>query len=92
MLAVVSLLIWAIFFARHGLTSPAGLSRLLSVLGLNIDIVGVMIASRRTPYFGLFADGGAVELKRQKAEQRSFEWGMLVIALGLLLQTLGMLV
>jgi hypothetical protein len=91
-LAIVSLLIWAIFFARHGLASPAGFSRLLSVLGLNIDIVGVMTASRRTPYFGLFADGGDVEFKRQKAEQRSFERGMLVIAFGLLLQTLGMLI
>ncbi|WP_031429629.1 MULTISPECIES: hypothetical protein [Methylomicrobium] len=91
-LIFTTLLIWVWFFVSHGFSGETAFNKFLSLLGLNIDIVGVTIASLKPPYYGLFCDGGAIEFKRQKAEHESFKRGMFLIALGLLFQALGVLV
>lgn len=90
-IAAVTLVVWVWFFSRHDLHEPGVLNKFFSVLGLNIDTIGVVVASLKPPYFGSFHDGGAVEMKRQKAERASFENGMFIVAIGLFLQALGVL-
>ncbi len=89
---IPTFIIWIWFISGPGLESPFHWNKFLSLLGLNIDIFGVVIASLKPPYFGLFADGGMVEFKRGQAEQESFKKGMFIVAIGLLFQALGVLV
>ncbi len=49
-------------------------------------IIGVIIASIEAPYFGLFADGGDLEIKRSKVKEKYYKWGLLLIGIGFLLQ------
>ena len=38
-------------------------AKFFSIIGLYIDIIGVLIASLKTPYLGAFLDGGELEHK-----------------------------
>lgn len=66
--------------------------KFLSIIGLYIDILGVLIASLKTPYFGAFMDGGESERKRGDEEKKWFVRGMYLIALGMILQVLGVVI
>ena len=81
-----TLLIWSLFFSKRVPLKIVSIPPFLSVLGLNIDINGVIIASIEAPYFGLFADGGDQESKRSKVKEKYFKWGLLFIGFGFLLQ------
>jgi hypothetical protein len=70
---------------------PINVTKYLSLLGLYIDIIGVVIASLKTPYYGAFYDGGKIEINRQKVEKKYFQIGMLLIAIGMILQTCGVM-
>ncbi|HEL5052545.1 TPA: hypothetical protein UOA92_000300 [Stenotrophomonas maltophilia] len=80
--------IWVAFWL---LISPdhERLKTVLTLVGLNIDIVGVVWASLSPPYYGAFADGGELEFKRKEVQERAFRRGMLLVALGFLLQGLS---
>lgn len=91
LIVFTTLLVWPSFFYFNPI-SAFKLSKLLSVLGLFIDVIGVVIASLETPYYGSFHDGGAIEHKRAAVESAYFRVGMLLIGLGFLLQALGTLV
>lgn len=65
------------------------LKTVLTLAGLNIDIVGVVWASLSPPYYGLFMDGGELEHKRKEVQERAFRFGMSLVALGFLLQGLS---
>jgi len=81
------LVIWPLFYCvTDHLTN-----KLLSVAGLNIDIIGVVVASLKTPFYGHFHDGGKIEITRANVEKRYFQFGMWLIALGFFLQALGTL-
>ncbi|NJK94002.1 MAG: hypothetical protein HC905_02905 [Bacteroidales bacterium] len=67
------------------------LTKYLTVAGLYIDIIGVIIASLKTPYYGSFMDGGKIEILRQKVENKSFKKGMYLIAIGMVFQMTGTL-
>lgn len=84
------LIIWPLFYYITDFTQNFK-NKLLSVLGLNIDIIGVVIASLKTPFYGLFFDGGDIKHKRANVEKKYFKFGMLLIALGFFLQALGIL-
>lgn len=88
LLACSTVLIWPAFFHFNPVDS-LNLTELLSALGLYIDIIGVVVASLKTPYYGSFHDGGAIEIKRAKIEANYFKVGMLLIGLGFLLQAFG---
>ena len=91
MVVVPFSVIWVLFYCFTDFKSPY-VSKLLTVLGLSIDLFGVTIASLKTPHYGLFHDGGAIEVKRANVERKYFQIGMLLIAVGLLFQTLGSLI
>lgn len=84
------LIIWPIFYCATDLTKSFT-NKLFSVAGLNIDIIGVVVASLKTPYYGLFLDGGKIENTRANAEKKYFQFGMWLIALGFFFQALGTL-
>lgn len=91
MIVVPFLAIWTLFYYLTDFKSPYA-AKLLTIVGLSIDIIGVTIASLKTPFYGLFHDGGAIEVKRADVERKYFQSGMLLIAIGLLFQTLGSLI
>lgn len=84
------LAIWPVFFFLSDLTNHFA-NKLLSVVGLNVDIIGVVIASLKTPFYGFFHDGGKIEIHRANVERRYFQFGMWLIAAGFFLQALGTL-
>ena len=69
---IATVMIWVLFlnYNRVWIQNSFPLSKFLSVLGLNFDLLGVLIASSKTKYFGNFADGGDVERKRQEKENK----------------------
>lgn len=81
------LVIWPVFFC---VSDPTKIftNKLLSVLGLNIDIIGVVVASLKTPFYGIFHDGDKIEVYRENAEIKYFQVGMWLIAAGFFLQAL----
>ncbi|HGM6772829.1 TPA: hypothetical protein ACKQAW_003424 [Stenotrophomonas maltophilia] len=82
--AVLWLAYWLLISPEH-----ERLKTVLTLAGLNIDIVGVVWASLSPPYYGAFADGGELEFKRQEVQERAFKRGMSLVALGFLLQGLA---
>ncbi len=87
-----TIVIWVWFISLNSFISPSTINKLLSLIGLNIDIIGVIIASLKAPYYGLFVDGGKIEFKRQQVEHESFKRGMFIVVVGLFFQALGLLV
>ncbi len=79
------------FLIYESRTKCISLTKYLSVGGLYIDIIGVVIASLKTPYYGSFYDGGQIEIERAKVEKKYFQRGMSLIALGMILQTISTL-
>lgn len=82
--------IWPIFYYTTDLTGKFT-TKLLAVIGLNIDIIGVVVASLKTPFYGFFHDGGKIEITRSNVEKRYFQIGMSLIALGFFFQALSTL-
>lgn len=89
LLAVSTVLLWSVFFYLNPVLCGIKISKILSAIGLYIDILGVAIASLKTPYYGSFHDGGDIELKRAKVEERYFKFGMLLIGIGFFLQAMS---
>lgn len=83
-----TLVLWLTFWLLIG-PDHERIKTTLTLLGLNIDIVGVVWASLTAPYFGAFADGGAVEHKRRRVQERAFQIGMCMVGVGFLLQGLA---
>ena len=73
-------------------TKSFTLKEILSSIGLYFDILGVIIASLKTPYYGLFADGGTINFKRERIDKQYFQRGMYIIACGFLLQAISNLI
>jgi hypothetical protein len=84
------LVIWPLFYYFADFTSGVT-NKFLLVAGLNIDIIGVVVASLKTPYYGNFHDGGKIEHARANVEKMYFQCGMWLIAFGFFLQALGTL-
>lgn len=93
MLVVPLLAIWIPFlflcYVNYGSELTA---KVLTLTGLNVDIIGVVIASLKTPVYGIFADGGSLQAKQAEVEKKYFQRGMLLIAFGLFLQALGSII
>lgn len=90
-LLVVTIAVWWLYIKSFSEPSAFSKTKLFSVLGLYVDMWGVAIASLKTPYYGLFLDGGAIEVKRQNAERKVFQLGMFLVGIGLVFQALGVL-
>ncbi len=88
-LILASALIFGLFICYYDRISEA---KILSVIGLYVDIVGVVVASLKTPYYGAFYDGGQIEIKRQNVERKYFQIGMFLVGLGMILQAIGTIV
>ncbi len=69
MIIVPFLVIWVLFYNLTDFNLPYK-SKLLTIIGLNIDIIGVTIASLKTPFYGHFCDAGAIEVKRANIEKK----------------------
>lgn len=89
-IALSVLVIWPLFYYVTDLTKDLP-NKLLSAIGLNVDIIGVVVASLKTPFYGIFRDGGKIEITRANVERKYFQFGMWLIAVGFLLQALGTL-
>ena len=89
-IALSVLVIWPLFYCVTDLSKNLP-NKLFSVAGLNVDIVGVVVASLKTPFYGIFHDGGKIEITRANVEKKYFQFGMWLIALGFFLQALGTL-
>lgn len=89
-IALSVLVIWPLFYCATDLTKNLP-NKLLSVTGLNIDIIGVVVASLKTPFYGMYHDGGKIEITRANVERKYFQFGMWLIAIGFFLQALGTL-
>lgn len=92
MVVVPTVAIWAMFFLWPGAAEPHLLKTVLSISGLNVDIVGVVVASLKAPYFGSFLDGGKIEFKREAADRKAFQVGMVLVGIGFFLQAIAVLV
>ena len=84
------LIIWPWFYYATDF-SKLPLAKFLTLAGLNIDIIGVVVTTLKTPFYGHFHDGGHIEVIRATAEKRYFLIGMWFIAAGFFLQALGAL-
>lgn len=91
LIVCATLVIWPSFLYFNPLCSTS-IAKILVVLGLYVDIVGIVIASLKTPYYGSFADGGEIEVRRGKVEHKYFQAGMLLVGLGFLLQAFGSII
>ena len=89
---IATIIIWPLFFIIKGLSIFNNVGPFLSVLGLYIDIIGVVMASVEAPYFGLFADGGDIERKRTIAKEKYFKIGLMLIGIGFLLQGIAIII
>lgn len=89
LLLISTVSLWSVFFYLNPVLCEIKTSKLLSVIGLYIDVLGVAIASLETPYYGSFHDGGAIEKRRAKVEEKYFRIGMLLIGVGFFFQALG---
>ena len=78
-----------LFLINQAHFKPLTLGQITNISGLYIDFWGVIIASLKTPYYGSFFDGGEIEKKRQKVDEKYFKYGMILVLLGLLLQALS---
>lgn len=90
LIVCATVIIWPAFLYFNPICLLSA-SKLLVVIGLYVDIIGVVIASLKTPYYGLFADGGEIEVKRGNVERKYFPAGMLLVGIGFLLQAFGSL-
>ena len=86
---IVSLVIIPFAFVKFVNFHQPFLPKFLSVLGLLVDIVGVTIATLKTPYYGSFHDGGQIEIWRREEEDKYFKVGMFLIAIGAFFQAFG---
>lgn len=89
LLTISTISLWSVFFYLNPIICDIEKSKFLSTTGLYIDIIGVVIASLKTPYYGIFYDGGEIEVKRARAEEKYFKIGMLLIGFGFFLQAMG---
>lgn len=85
---MLSILIWPLFIVTYDICGNF-IKKLISVLGLHIDLIGAVVASLKTPHFGDFYDGGRLESTRAKVEQKYFQMGMSLVAAGFLLQAIA---
>jgi hypothetical protein len=67
-------------------------AKFFSIIGLYIDIIGVLIASLKTPYLDAFLEAGELESKRANEEKKWFMKGMYLIAFGMILQVFGIII
>ncbi|AOX63630.1 hypothetical protein BIZ42_16375 [Stenotrophomonas sp. LM091] len=91
MVVVPTAAIWSMFFLWPSAAEPHLLKTVLSISGLNVDIVGVVVASLKAPYFGAFSDGGELEFKREAADRKAFQTGMVLVGIGFFLQAISVL-
>ena len=85
-------IIWPFFLIERGLPSCNNIIPFISVLGLYVDIIGVIIASIDAPYFGPFPDAGEVEKKRIKLKEKYLKIGLSFIGIGFLLQGIAAII
>ncbi len=86
---LTTIIIWPLFFIKLGFPFCDHIVPFFTVLGLYIDILGVIIASIEAPYFGSFADGGDVERKRAVVKEGYLKIGLTFIGIGFLFQSIA---
>lgn len=89
LLIVVSGLIWPAFYF---FSSDHTLPKILTLLGLQLGIIGSVLSSLKTPVYGSFVDGGKLNIKRAKVEGVWWQRGMLLIATGFIAQVCALLI
>lgn len=90
LLLLATSITWGLYFYRlFPGDEPFSISKLLSMSGLYIDIVGVTLASLKTPYYGDFWGMEKLETEKERVEKNWFQRGMAIVALGLLLQVMA---
>ena len=89
LLIVVSGLIWPAFYF---FSSDHTLPKILTLLGLQLGIIGSVLSSLKTSVYGSFVDGGKLNIKRAKVEGVWWQRGMLLIATGFIAQVCALLI
>jgi hypothetical protein len=91
LIVVVITISVVLFLINQAKLKPITLTQYINVSGLYTDFWGVIIASLKTPYYGIFHDGGKIEIERQKVESKYFYIGMILVFIGMLLQVFSTL-
>lgn len=91
-LILSSVLIWGAYIGKliYSGDLPPWTST-LSLVGLHMDIIGVLVVSLKTPFFGYFHDGGKLESKRELSDNKTFRKGMILITFGFAFQAISIL-
>ena len=90
--AFSTLIIWPLFFIKLGFPSCNNIVPFITVLGLYLDILGVIFASIEAPYFGLFGDGGDIERKRTRVKEKYLKIGLTLMGIGFLFQGIAAII
>jgi hypothetical protein len=90
--ALSTLIIWSLFFIRLGFPSCNNIVPFITVVGLYVDILGVIIASIEAPYSGEYLDGGDIERKRTKVKETYLRIGLTFIGIVFLFQGVAVIV
>ncbi len=64
----------------------------MTLLGLTLDIVGILLAAKRVPYLGSFLDAGDLNRKSESENHFWTSLGLTLIIIGFILQGLGSIV
>ncbi|WP_039929482.1 hypothetical protein [Leptospira yanagawae] len=90
---LLMIILWSIYFylIKCGCNSFK-YSSFLSILGLTLDIVGILLAAKRVPYLGSYLDMGDLNQKREKEDHFWSAFGLTLIIIGFFLQGLGNIV
>lgn len=83
---LLAMALWPAYWVLNPTFSAASVPKLLSVSGLFLNTVGATVATLKPPYYGTFLDGGELQCKCEALASRYFNAGMVIVAIGFLLQ------
>lgn len=84
----LAFLIWPVYFYFNPSYCVDCWPKFLAVAGLFLNAVGATVATLRPPFYGLFFDGGKLQRDGEALAGKYFKFGMLIVAIGFVLQAI----
>ncbi len=84
----LALLLWPAFWYVNPSYCLKCWPKFLAVAGLFLNTVGAVIATLKPPFYGLFHDGGKLQRDCEALASKYFKAGMVIIAIGFVLQAI----
>jgi hypothetical protein len=79
-----------VFLSFHWKAETITKILLLNSFGIYLNILGSVMSTLKTPFYGLFYDGGRLERVRQEVEAKYFKFGIMSMSIGAMLLLLGL--